>query len=136
MLIPHKPVPCTCLSTAEATMHYIASLQIRSIVSANQQKKKKKQMQKPLSASNVRCTSVYKLKRTYQVGSVSTFFPLKLYSRGACAKNPPCPLNMPFHVLNSTSPLVLATGRSRSAGRTIESKFCTLHQFSRIALRW
>lgn len=41
VLIPHKPVPCTCLSTAEATMHYIASLQIRSIVSANQQKKKK-----------------------------------------------------------------------------------------------
>lgn len=46
--------------------------------------------------------------------------------RGACEKKPPCPLNMPFHELNSTSPLVFTTGRSRSATRTIESRFCTL----------
>lgn len=46
--------------------------------------------------------------------------------RGAWEKKPPCPLNMPFHELNSTSPLVFTTGRSRSATRTIESRFCTL----------
>lgn len=63
---------------------------------------------------------------TYHNISLSTFFPLKLYIRGACEKNPPCPLNIPFHVLNKTSPFVFTTGSSRSRGRTIESKFCTL----------
>lgn len=51
--------------------------------------------------------------------------------RGACEKKPPCPLNMPFHELNSTSPLVFTTGRSRSATRTIESRFCTLEMEKR-----
>lgn len=46
--------------------------------------------------------------------------------RGACEKKPPCPLNMPFQELNRTSPRVFTTGSSRSAARTMESRFCTL----------
>uniref|UniRef100_A0A182JM76 Uncharacterized protein n=1 Tax=Anopheles atroparvus TaxID=41427 RepID=A0A182JM76_ANOAO len=54
--------------------------------------------------------------------SVSTFFPLKLYIRGACEKKPPWPLKMLLQELNRTSPRVLTTGSSRSAIRTIESR--------------